>query len=81
MMRASAIPIVGPPRLGSYDVLLWEAENEAIRSDPTWNNGDYKEQPARGSLYEFAQLLLTTPERYNASTKRSEVYVVRTETA
>ena len=68
-----AVPIVGSPRLAPYDLLLWQAENDAIRSDPSWRNGDYKEQPARGVLYAFGQLLLTTPERYNSTTRREDV--------
>jgi homoserine O-acetyltransferase len=68
-----AIPIVGSPRLASYDLLLWQAKNDAIRSDQTWKNGNYKEQPARGVLFAFDQLLLTTPERYNSTTKREDV--------
>ena len=68
-----AIPIVGSPRLASYDLLLWQAENDAIRSDPTWNNGNYKEPPARAVLYALDQLTLTTPERYNSTTKREDV--------
>jgi hypothetical protein len=32
-----------------------------------------KEQPARGVLFAFNQLLLTTPERYNSTTKREDV--------
>jgi len=68
-----AIPIVGSPRLASYDLLLWQAENDAIRSDGSWNKGNYKEQPARGSRYAFGELLRTTPERYNRTTNREDV--------
>ena len=68
-----AIPIVGSPRLASYDLLQWQAQNDAIRSDPTWKNGNYKEQPARGTLFAFDQLLATTPEGYNSTTRREEV--------
>jgi len=68
-----AIPIIGSPRLAAYDLLQWQAANDAIRSDPTWKNGNYKEQPARGLVFAFNQLLLTTPERYNSTTKREDV--------
>jgi homoserine O-acetyltransferase len=68
-----AVPIVGSPRLAPYDVLLWQAENDAIRTDPAWNGGDYKEQPARRAMFEFGELMLTTPARYNNTTKRERV--------
>jgi homoserine O-acetyltransferase len=68
-----AVPIVGSPRLAPYDLLLWQAENDAIRSDPAWKGGNYKEQPARGTLHAFSQLMLSTPERYNETTRREEV--------
>jgi homoserine O-acetyltransferase len=54
-------------------VLLWQAENEAIRNDPAWNGGNYEAQPARGALFEFSELMLSTPERYNHITKREDV--------
>ncbi len=68
-----AVPIIGSPRLAPYDLLLWQAVNDAIRSDPSWKNGNYKEQPARGVRFAFGELLVTTPERYNSTTKREEV--------
>jgi homoserine O-acetyltransferase len=68
-----AVPIVGSPRLAPYDVLLWQAENDAIRNDPAWNGGDYAAQPARGALFEFSELMLSTPERYNHIMKREDV--------
>lgn len=60
-----AVPIVGSPRLAAYDVVLWQAGNDAIINDPSWNNGDYNESPARGALAEIAALTLTSPELYN----------------
>ena len=68
-----AVPIIGSPRLAPYDLLLWQAVNDAIRSDPSWKNGNYKEQPARGVRFAFGELLVTTPERYNSTTKREDV--------
>ena len=68
-----AVPIFGSPRLAPYDLLLWQTENDAMRSDPAWNNGDYKQQPARGILFALGELLFTSPEHYNGATKREEV--------
>lgn len=67
-----AIPIVGSPRLAAYDLVLWQAQIDSIMNDKAWNNGDYKESPARVSNAEFGALVLTTPQRYNAETTREK---------
>ena len=36
-----AIPIVGSPRLAPYDLLLWQAQIDAIMNARGWNDGDY----------------------------------------
>ncbi len=58
-----AIPIVGSPRLTSYDLLLWTAEVHAIESDRAWNKGDYTSPPAAGmdTTADIHSLNLTTP--------------------
>ncbi len=68
-----AIPIMGSPRLAAYDLVLWQAENEAIQNDPNWKNGEYTEQPARRILAAFDQLTLTTPLHFNTLTPREKV--------
>ncbi|HET9320464.1 MAG TPA: alpha/beta fold hydrolase, partial [Bryobacteraceae bacterium] len=35
-----AIPIVGSPRLTSYDLLLWQSGIHAIQADVNWKGGD-----------------------------------------
>jgi homoserine O-acetyltransferase len=69
-----AIPIVGSPRLAPYDLLLWQAQLDAIFRDPAWNNGDYRENPGRVAEAEFGALLLTTPENYNKRKTRKQVF-------
>jgi homoserine O-acetyltransferase/O-succinyltransferase len=69
-----AIPIVGSPRLAPYDLLLWQAQIDAIMNDRSWNNGDYTENPARAAEAEFSALLLTTPENYNKRMKREQFF-------
>jgi homoserine O-acetyltransferase len=45
------VPVVGSPRLAAYDLLLWQAQIDAIMNDAAWNNGNYKRtQRARRSL-------------------------------
>jgi len=69
-----AIPIVGSPRLASYDLLLWQAQIDAIVNDRDWNNGNYTTNPARAVEYEFGELLLTTPENYNKRVTRQQFF-------
>lgn len=58
-----AVPIVGSPRLASYDLLLWTAELHAIEDDCRWNNGDYTAPvPAMRTVAAIHQLALQTPE-------------------
>lgn len=47
-----AVPIVGSPRLAPYDLLHWQAEIDAIETDPAWNGGDYRKNPARGAEFD-----------------------------
>jgi homoserine O-acetyltransferase len=68
-----AMPIVGSPRLAPFDLLLWQAENDAIMSDPTWKNGEYNEQPALTLLAAFEGLAIETPDKFNADTTREKL--------
>jgi homoserine O-acetyltransferase len=68
-----AVPIVGSPRLAPYDLVLWKMEIDAIKSDSTWNNGEYKENPARLLLAEFWALMGETPQRRNQEMTREKV--------
>ncbi len=63
-----AIPIVGAPRLTSYDLMLWSAQKLAIESDPAWNGGNYTSPPPAGMAMAAALDALngSTPE-YRAS--------------
>src|ERR1700674_2505450 len=71
-----AIPIVGSPQLAPYDLLLWQAQVDAIMNDRGWNNGNYSQNPARAAEAEFAALVLTTPQNYNQHMTRSKVFEV-----
>lgn len=65
-----AIPVVGSPRLTSYDLLLWTAEEHAIESDAAWMNGDYASPPVAGmkTVADIHELALTTPAYRAAQT-------------
>ena len=69
-----AVPVVGSPRLATYDLLLWQAQIDAIMSDRDWNNGNYTTNPGRKLEYEFGELLLTTPDHYNQQVTREQLF-------
>ena len=65
-----AVPIVGSPRLTAYDLLLWHAEEDAIRSSPAWQMGNYKENPSIPMVQILHSMNITTPHHYAATTSR-----------
>jgi homoserine O-acetyltransferase len=67
------VPIVGSPRLAPYDLLIWQAQIEALMRDRDWRCGNYSVNPARTLDFAFGQILLTTPPDYNKRKKREEV--------
>jgi homoserine O-acetyltransferase len=67
-----AVPIVGSPRLAPYDLLLWQAQIEALMRDREWNGGNYTKNPARAVDFAFGELLLTTPSDYNRRKTREQ---------
>ncbi len=69
-----AIPIVGSPQLAPYDLILWQAQVDAIMNDRGWNNGNYSRNPARAADAEFGALVLTTPDNYNTHMTRRQVF-------
>jgi homoserine O-acetyltransferase len=68
-----AVPIVGSPRPAPYDVLLWQAQIEALMRDRDWRGGNYSANPARALDFAFGELLLTTPSDYNRRKTRDQV--------
>jgi len=71
-----AITIAGSPRLGSYDLILWQAESDAITHDPAWKGGDYNEQPASTLITEIGMLVKNTPEKINQDVSREKLAAV-----
>ena len=69
-----AIPIVGSPRLAPYDLMLWQAQIEALMRDRDWKGGNYVANPARALDFAFGELLLTTPADYNRRKLREDVF-------
>ena len=69
-----AVPIVGSPRLAPYDLMLWQAQIEALMRDRDWKGGNYAVNPARALDFAFGELLLTTPTDYNRRKLREQVF-------
>ena len=69
-----AIPIVGSPRLAPYDLMLWQAQIDALMRDRDWKGGNYTANPARALDFAFGELLLTTPADYNRRKTREDVF-------
>jgi homoserine acetyltransferase len=69
-----AVPIVGSPQLAPYDLVLWQAQLDALMHDPAWNDGNYAQNPGRVTDAEFGALVLTTPDNYNKRTTRKQVF-------
>lgn len=59
-----AIPIVGSTRLTSYDLLLWHGEEDAIRTNPAWQEGNYTNHPTFPQMEILHDMNLTTPSHY-----------------
>jgi homoserine O-acetyltransferase/O-succinyltransferase len=67
------IPIVGSPQLAPYDLLLWQANLDAIQQSPEFLAGNYRQQPVLSVVQQLADLNLTTAENYNKQQKREDV--------
>ena len=67
-----AVPIVGSPRLTSYDLLLWQAELEAAQDDPMFEGGNYTERP-KLPLVDFIHTMnVSTPAHYARNISRND---------
>jgi homoserine O-acetyltransferase len=57
-----AIPVVGSPKLTSYDMLLWRTEEAAMLADPAYQGGRYAGNPKMPVVQLIHNMNLTTPE-------------------
>ena len=60
-MMDLAIPIVGTPQQSSYDLLLWNAEADAIKADPEFHGGHYTVRPKMPMVAYIHSMNLATP--------------------
>lgn len=68
-----AIPIIGSPKLASYDLLLWQAEIDAIKRDPGWVGGCYEHNPTIPQETRIELLAIMTPTAINAQIKSDDI--------
>ncbi len=68
------IPIVGSPKLTSYDLLLWQTGIHAIQADANWKGGDYTSPPEAGLRVraDIEALAIQTPAYRVAHTKAED---------
>jgi homoserine O-acetyltransferase/O-succinyltransferase len=68
-----AVPILGTPRLTSYDLQVKRIMVETILADPAYLNGNYKEEPPLKLANLFGNLVVTSPELRNQVTPRDKL--------
>jgi homoserine O-acetyltransferase/O-succinyltransferase len=76
-----AVPILGTPRLTSYDLQVKRIMVETILADPAYLNGNYTEEPPLKLANLFGNLVVTTPEYRNQATSldKLEEFFAKTE--
>ena len=68
-----AVPILGTPRLTSYDLQVKRIMVETILDDPGYQNGNYATEPPLKLANLFGNLVVTTPEYRNEATPRDKL--------
>jgi homoserine O-acetyltransferase len=59
-----AIPIIGSPRPTSYDVLIYQNTEYALKNDPAWQAGRYSQPPPLGLVEALMQLNSSSPAEF-----------------
>jgi homoserine O-acetyltransferase/O-succinyltransferase len=68
-----AVPILGTPRMTSYDLHVKQIMVESITGDPAYKNGQYTQEPALKLANLFGALVVTSPEFRNRATPRDKL--------
>jgi homoserine O-acetyltransferase/O-succinyltransferase len=76
-----AVPILGTPRLTSYDLQVKRIMVETILADPAYLDGKYTNEPPLKLANLFGNLVVTTPEYRNQATPpdKLEEFFLKTE--
>ncbi len=67
------VPILGTPRLTSYDLVLKQITLESITSDPAYDGGKYASEPQLRLANLIGNVVVTTAEYRNHETPRSDL--------
>jgi homoserine O-acetyltransferase len=59
-----AIPIIGTPRATSYDLLVYQNAEYALKIDPAWQAGRYIQAPPLGLVAALMQLNSSSPAEF-----------------
>ena len=68
-----AVPILGTPRLTSYDLHVKQIMLDSILDDPDYAHGSYSVEPVLKLANLIGELVLTTPEYRNRETPRNKL--------
>ena len=68
-----AIPILGTPRLTSYDLQVKQIMVESITGDPAYANGEYTKEPQLKLANLIGNLVVSSPESRNRDTPRDKL--------
>ena len=68
-----AVPVLGTPRLTSYDLQVKRIMVETIVDDPDYRNGNYTTEPPLKLANLFGNLTVTTAEFRNQATPRDQL--------
>jgi homoserine O-acetyltransferase len=68
-----AVPILGTPRMTSYDLQVKQIMVESIVGDPAYAGGNYTQEPALKLANLFGNLVVTSPESRNREVPREKL--------
>jgi homoserine O-acetyltransferase len=68
-----AAPILGTPRMTSYDLEVKQIMVETIVTDPAYDNGHYTSEPPLKLANLFGNLVVTSPDFRNQATPRDKL--------
>jgi len=76
-----AVPILGTPRLTSYDLVVKQIMVESIEGDPAYAKGHYLSEPSLKLANLFGALVVTSPALRNQETPRNQLssYIAQAE--